>query len=135
MRVRSARTHAVVVPVRDDQDRAAYRQWDQRVAILRKGWTFRPVHDLIERMDTAALTMDEQLQCGAMIAWLLQSHRADFVQFVERMKDPFHERMRFPTNAELFARQAGALHDAFDANAPGLEQRWRQEQGPKVVKR
>lgn len=114
-----------LIDVRNDADREAWRRWDQRLAALRKDWAFRPLDDLFARIEPGSLDADDALQCWALLQWLLAERRQEFVRLFERMKDPFHGRLRFPTQAELLARQAEALQQAFGADTAGLEQQWR----------
>jgi hypothetical protein len=79
----------------------------------------------LDRMDVNTFTMDQHLEAWALVEYLLDEQRAPFVRFLDAMKDPFCERLRFPTREELFARQRAALQAAFGTDAAGLEERWR----------
>lgn len=114
-----------LVDVRNDADRESWRRWDLRLATMRKDWSFRPLDDLFARIELSRLDADDALHCWALVQWLLAERRPAFVRLFERMKDPFHGRLRFPTQAELLERQAEALLHAFGVTAAQLEQQWR----------
>jgi hypothetical protein len=124
-----ARRITTRVPVYDlepgEAGRARYEQWSRRWLSMLRARQFEPLPDLFTRMDVNAFTMDQHLQSWALVDHLLEYHRPQFVLFLNRMKDPFHERLRFPTLEELQARQQEALRTAFGVDAAGLEANWR----------
>lgn len=120
-----------LVAVNDDADRARYRQWDKRLAVMKKEQSFVPFAQLIERVDIERLGEDAQLQSLAMVEWLRERHAGGLARFLHRMKEPFHGRLRFPTNQELYARQADALREAFGMDADALDRQWRQQLAPR----
>jgi hypothetical protein len=122
---RQVSERVAVIDVQSDADRAAYRQWTARLANARKKWPFGPTDALLQHVDGASLTPDERLQAFALVDWLACAHRERFAAFVQRLKDPFHERLRFPTVDELMARQDDALRAAFDGDAALLTACWR----------
>lgn len=114
-----------VVDVRGDDDRLTYSQWNKRLAEARKAWPFGTIATLASHVDGDKLTLVESLQAFALVDWLLRERHADFAAFATRLKDPFHERLRFPTVEELMARQDAAMRAAFGAGAESLEAQWK----------
>lgn len=124
-----ARAVTTSVPVYDlepgDAGRQRYLLWQKRVPQLLRARGFEPLSTLVARMDVDAFTMDQHLQCWALVDHLLAHRRAQFVAFFDRMKEPFHGRLRFPTDDELLARQRQAFASAFGVDVDGLEASWR----------
>ncbi len=116
-------------------DPKLYLQWEKRWPVMLKARTFEPLASFVERMDVNGFSMDDHLQCWALVDWLLLTRRDATMQFLHRMKDPFHERLRFPTDGELFARQRTAMRESFGTDVVGLEQQWRKNPGTRVAQR
>lgn len=116
-------------------DPKLYLQWERRWPVMLKARTFEPLASFVERMDVNGFSMDDHLQCWAFVDWLLLTRREATIQFLHRMKDPFHERLRFPTEDELFARQRIVMQQSFGTDAAGLEQQWRKSPGTRVAQR
>lgn len=112
-----------------------YANWERRAPQMAKAREFEPLPRFLERMDVGTFTADDHLQCWALVDWLLSTRRAQTMALLHRMKDPFHDRMRFPTNSELFERQRLALQQAFGVDAAGLELSWRRNPGTRVARR
>lgn len=122
---RQVSERVAVVDVRGDADRAACQQWSKQLADARKAWPFGPVATLAGRVDGDRLSLDESLQAYALVDWLLRERREEFAAFATRLKDPFHDRLRFPTVEELMARQDAAMRAAFGGGAETLEAQWK----------
>jgi hypothetical protein len=106
---RAVSTEVAVVPVRDDADRLRYRQWELRRQALRKDRSFVMPDGLLEAMDPEAMPMESSLCCWILVDALRKQRAGDLPELFDRLKDPFHERLRFPTHEELFARQRQVL--------------------------
>lgn len=111
----------------DDPDGKRYATWAKRGAALLHERRFEPLARFLERMDVGTFTMDDHLQSWALVDWLLAQHPGAFVEYLRRMKDPFHERLRFPTDDELLARQRTVVRRSFGVDAAGLEELWRRQ--------
>lgn len=129
---RQISTRIPLLPMRDEAQREQYRQWQKQLGVMRKDWSFTPLERLFAVVDEARLDPAESLQSWALIEWLASDRGEQLRAFVHAMKAPFHERLRFPTNEELLARQQAALQAAFGTDAVGLEAAWRQQSGPKT---
>ncbi len=112
-----------------------YLAWSERWPQMLKNGQFEALPTFVERMDVDAYSMDDHLQCWALVDWLMAARRSETMLFFERMKDPFHERLRFPTDGELFLRQREAMREAFGTDAAGLEAAWRTYRPTKVASR
>lgn len=128
---RHARQVSTRFPIYDlrcaaDPDGKRYASWAKRVAVWRKDDGMPPLAPLLERLDVASLTMDEHLQCWALVDGLMQQRPKAVAEFVHRMKDPFFDRLRFPTDEELLARQREVLAAVFGVDAGGLAKLWRE---------
>lgn len=110
-----------------------YPRWEKRWQGMLKDRAFAPLPDFVERLDVDTFTMADHLQCWALVDWLMTTRGASTMAFLHRMKDPFHERLRFPTDAELLARQRHDMQQAFGVDAAGLEELWRKEAGTRVA--
>jgi hypothetical protein len=125
-----ARQVSVRFPIYDlrdgnNQDGRHYPQWDKRWPTMLRTKKFEPLNTFVERLDVDQFAMDEHLQSWALVDWLMTQHPRETMRFLHRMKDPFHERLRFPTNEELLRRQRLAMQEAFGTDAMGLEGQWR----------
>ncbi|MCB9877594.1 MAG: hypothetical protein H6835_08355 [Planctomycetes bacterium] len=129
---RQVSTRVPVTPMRDEAEREFYRQWQKQLGILRKDWSFTPLADLFQTIDEKRLDEQRSLESWALVEWLTAERPAELRAFVHAMKAPFHDRLRFPTNEELLARQQLALEQSFGTDAAGLELAWRQHTGPKT---
>ncbi len=109
--------------------------WSRRWTTMLKRNEFEPLPTFVRRMDIDGFSMDDHLQCWALVDFLMAARRDETRQFVERMKDPFHERLRFPTDDELFTRQEVAMRTAFGTDAAGLEVAWRRYRPTQVASR
>jgi hypothetical protein len=117
------------------RDPSRYLLWDRlRTSQLANG-DLQPLDRFLERMDLASFSMDDHLQSWALVDFLLATRADELARFVERMKDPFHARCRFPTQDELFGRQHEALREAFGTDATGLEAMWKRHAGVKIARR
>jgi hypothetical protein len=116
---------AAVVDVRNDADRAAYAAWPQCLVDAKKQWRFQPLVDFVRIVDGSPRSMEQSRQSWAFVDWLLRERGDEFAAFVHRMKDPFHDRLRFPTVEELRARQARLFVEAFGCGVDELEAGWR----------
>lgn len=129
-----ARKISTLVPIYDLEPDAAghrrYAQWQKRLPVLLRKDGLPPLPALLQRMDVDSFTMDEHFAAWAMIDQLLRCQRPQFVRFLNRMKDPFHDRLRFPTLEELQARQREALQLAFGVDAQGLAAVCRRQSPP-----
>jgi hypothetical protein len=114
-----------VVDVQNEADRALYRQWAGRAADARKAWPFGAVAPLVRRVDGDTLTLDEAMQSWALVDWLVRERREAFAAFLMRLKDPFHDRLRFPTVEELLARQDAAMRSMLGGGPDALEAEWK----------
>lgn len=132
---RQVSTRIPLVAVRDDAERQVYRQWDKRLQGMRKDWKFEPLKTFVERIDQEKFTTEQHMQCFAFVDWLVRDRRYAIARFVDVLKDPFHDRMRFPTNGELFARQQNAFEAAFGVTVGQLEDEWRRQSSMRVAKR
>ena len=119
-----------VVPVAGDDERQQYRQWPRRLLELHKAGSLEPLATLVDRLQVDALTIDQRLQSWAVVHWLREQRAGAFANFVHRMKDPFHGRLRFPTGDELRARQQALLVECLGGGVERLDQQWRQRLGP-----
>lgn len=108
---------------------SCYPLWDKRWAEKLALRELEPLATFLERMDVEAFTMDDHMQSWALAHWLLTTRREALMRFLHEMKAPFHERMRFPTEPELFARQQELLRKVFATDAAGLEELWRRQVG------
>ncbi|MEZ6037453.1 MAG: hypothetical protein R3F29_08235 [Planctomycetota bacterium] len=129
---RQVSTTVPVMPTRDEAEREHYRQWSKQLAVMRKDWSFAPLAELFDVVDEQRLDQQRSLQSWALVEWLAAERPAQLRAFVHAMKAPFHDRLRFPTNDELLARQREALLAAFEVDADGLELLWRQQAGPRT---
>jgi len=109
----------------DNADGSQYALWAKRCAGLLRTKTFEPLATFVERMDVDTFSLDDHLQCWALVDWMMTQHRDALMRFLHRMKDPFHERLRFPTNEELLRRQRAVMQEELGVDAAGLEQLWR----------
>lgn len=116
-----------IYDLRDPQgaERLAYATWDKRAQALPRSKDLEPLATFLERMDVGTFSAHDHLQCWALVDWLMTQHPKATMQFLHTMKDPFHDRLRFPTDEELLARQGAALVQAFGGGAAALEDRWR----------
>jgi hypothetical protein len=113
---------------RDETDRdprSAFWEWDKRVHGLTKHDVFEPLDAFIDRPTAGEYNLEQHIQAWALIDYLLANKRAATFRFLHQLKAPFHARMRMPTEQELQQRQRDALQEAFDCDAAGLEQAWR----------
>ncbi|GAB4140297.1 MAG: hypothetical protein Fur0037_06770 [Planctomycetota bacterium] len=126
-----ARRISTDVPIYGLEDgeagRKRYAQWERLASALLRGRAFEPLPRLFARMDGNAFDRDEHLQSWALVDWLLGCQRTRFAVFLNALKDPFHDRLRFPTPEELEERQRRALVDAFGLDAERLEEAWRRQ--------
>ncbi|MBM4062651.1 MAG: hypothetical protein FJ265_16370 [Planctomycetes bacterium] len=132
---RHARAVSTRYPIYDlrpagDPDGQLYAAWERRRGVLLREGRFEPLATFVARMDVKSFTMDDHLQCWAFVDWLMTSQPQATMRFLSAMKDPFHGRMRFPTDEELLLRQQQAMARAFGADAAGLEQAWRRAPVP-----
>lgn len=136
---RHARRVSTSIPVYDLEPgapgRKRYEQWGKRWPGLLRARAFEPLPVFLERMDVDSFSMDQHLEAWALVEYLLDEQHDAFVRFLDAMKDPFCERLRFPTREELFARQQAALRAAFGTDAAGLEERWRRLPVSKTARR
>lgn len=109
--------------------------WSKRWPTMLEKDRFEPLPTFVRRMDIGGYSMDDHLQCWAFVDFLMAARRDELRLFLERMKDPFHERLRFPTDAELFARQDQAMQLAFGTDAAGLQDAWRSYRPTRVATR
>lgn len=113
---------------RDDSDRdprSAFWEWDQRVWGMTKHGVFEPLATFLERDKPGEFGLEQHIESWALVDFLLTTKKAATFRFLHQLKAPFHGRTRFPTPQELQTRQRDALRDAFDCDAAGLEQQWR----------
>lgn len=103
----------------------AYATWGKRAQALPRSKGFEPLATFLERMDVGTFSSHDHLQCWALVDWLMTQHPKATMQFLHTMKDPFHDRLRFPTDEELLTRQRAALVQAFGGGTAELEDRWR----------
>ncbi len=137
---RSARQCSTRFPIYDlrtgnNEDGGHYPQWDKRWQLMLRNRKFEPLTTFTERIDVDQFAMEEHLQCWSLLDWLMTQHPRQTMQFLHRMKDPFHERLRFPTNDELLERQRLAMKEAFGTDAAGLEEQWRRTPTTTVARR
>lgn len=133
-----ARRITTRLPVYDlepgEQGRKRHEQWSRRWLPMLRARSFEPLPQLFTRMDVSLCNMDQHLQCWALCDHLLAAHRPEFVAFLNRMKDPFHGRIRFPTSEELQVRQRESLQAAFGCDAVTLEENWRRQPVAKAIR-
>lgn len=109
----------------DGAELLAYASWEQRAKTLPRSKDLEPLTTFLDRMDVGTFTARDHLQCWALVDWLMTQHPKATMQFLHAMKDPFHDRLRFPTDDELLARQRATLVQLFGGGAAALEERWR----------
>lgn len=105
--------------------RSGFWQWDQRVRGLVENRAFEPVATLLERTNAGAFDLEQHMQSWALVDFLLTHDKPKFMQFVHRLKDPFHAGRRLPSNDELWLRQKELLENTFGWDAKAFEATWR----------
>lgn len=133
---RAASTQHAIYDLRggDDPEGKHYAAWEKRWPYLlreqRPGW----LPAFLARWDGAAFTADDHLLAWALVDHLASQQPKALREFLDRLKAPFHGRVRFPTQDELQSRQQEALLAAFGGDALALEAAWRRRVQP-VAKR
>lgn len=113
---------------RDEDARSAFWQWDLRVQGLVKHNVFEQTETFIERLDAGKYGVEQHMQSWALVRYLLQEKKPQFVSFLHRMKDPFHAMRRLPTPQELLTRQRAVLEEAFGCEVKDLDTEWRADE-------
>lgn len=109
----------------EQAQRSGFWQWDQRVRGLVENRAFEPVATLLERTSAGAFDLEQHMQSWALVDFLLTHDKPKLMQFVHRMKDPFHAGRRLPSNDELWQRQKDLLQSTFGWDAQALEAAFR----------
>jgi hypothetical protein len=114
---------------KDDTDRdqrSAFWEWEKRVPGLLKNNAFEPVENLLARTTAGTFGIEQHIQSWSLADFLMAKHKAKAMQFVHALKDPFHQRQRAATPAELQTRQLEALQQQLGWTPQQLETAWRE---------
>lgn len=113
---------------KDDKDkdpRSAFWEWDKRVPGLLKNGAFETVEQLLDRTNAGAFGLEQHIMSWALVDFLMREHKAKGMQFLHLLKEPFHERRRSPSDAELRLRQLDTLKAQLGWTPAEFEQAWR----------
>lgn len=109
----------------DEDPRSPFWDWEMRVHGLVKNDVFEAGSAFVDRSDAGQFGVEQHIQSWAFVDYLLKNKKPQFATFINRLKDPFHERRKLPTPVELRVRQRDAVKEAFACKVDGLDTAWR----------
>jgi hypothetical protein len=110
---------------KDRDQRSAFWEWEKRVPGLMRNAAFEPAEKLLERTTAGTFGIEQHMQSWSLVDFLMAKHKPAAMQFLRTLKDPFHQRLKAPTSAELQARQLDALRQHLGWTPAELEAAWR----------
>ena len=114
---------------KSDRDRVlstTFWQWDKRVDDMLRNGTFRPLPEFCLLGDSAEFGVEQHVQSWALVDWLMQTRKDQFMRFIRLYKEPFRGRKRAVNVDERRDRQNEAMQKSLRLDPAGLEQAWRE---------
>ena len=99
-------------------------RWDRAVRGLVDTGSFTPAKNVLAWTDYASMKFSDRMTIWSRVDYLLSLGDERLRIFLDTCKRPFAAGVRFPSESELFVRQAEALRAAWDLDASLFDQRW-----------